>query len=121
MALTKKERQQVWDKSKGYCWYCGFVLPENGWHADHFVAVYRQGAVMWKPNNDTIENTVPSCAPCNLFKSVNSVEDFRREIELQVKRARNKSVNFSTAERFGLIEIIDKPVVFWFEKHGLAL
>lgn len=66
---------------------------------------------------DNEENKVPSCPPCNLFKSTFSVEGFRREIKEQVERARNSSVNFRTAERFGLIQTKDEPVVFWFEKQ----
>lgn len=141
MALTKKQRQQVWDKSKGHCWYCGNRLPEKGWHADHCDAVYRMtsrksyssawGEVpesikqllddgcMQKPQNDKIENIVPACAPCNLFKSVFSIEEFRTEIALQVERARKQSVNFRTAERFGLIETRPLDVVFWFERQAL--
>ncbi|EPC3581060.1 HNH endonuclease, partial [Citrobacter braakii] len=30
---------------------------------------------------------------------------------------RSYSVNFRTAERFGLVEVVEKPVVFWFEKY----
>lgn len=142
MALSKKDRQIVWNKSGGHCWYCGCVLPEKGWHGDHFKPVFREvervrtsvserkalGGVthkyqptgnVTKPELDTIDNIVPSCAPCNLFKSVFTVEEFRTEIEAQVERARNTSVNFRTAERFGLIEVIDAPVVFWFELSGL--
>ena len=115
MALNKKQREIVWQKSDGYCWYCGDTLPEKGWHADHFEPIYRQGGELWKPENDVIENIVPACAPCNLFKSVFSVEEFRREIKLQVIRARKTSVNFRTAERFGMIKEDIKPVVFWYE------
>lgn len=119
MALTKKQRGVVWKKSNGKCWYCGVSLPEKGWHADHFEPVYRQGGELWKPDNDVIENIVPACAPCNLFKSVFSAEEFRQEIYFQADRARKTSVNFRTAERFGIIEINDKPVVFWYEQQGL--
>jgi len=119
MALTKKQRRQVFEKSGGKCWYCGCDLPEKGWHADHCNAVYRQGDEMCKPHNDVIENIVPACAPCNLFKSVFSVDKFRREVEMQIDRARKTSVNFRTAERFGLIKAEPAPVVFWFEEQGL--
>ncbi len=119
MALTKKQRETVWQKSDGHCWYCGGDLPKKGWHADHFEPVYRQGGELWKPGNDAIENIVPACAPCNLFKSVFSADDFKREIELQIERTRKQSVNFRTAERFGLIKINNNPVVFWYERQGL--
>lgn len=138
MSLTKKQRQTIFEKSGGFCWYCGGRLPDKGWHADHFVAVIRESAIvrnrpgseyshrfvstgkMHRPENDSISNLVPSCAPCNLFKSTFGIEFFRKEIEAQVDRARRSSVNFRTAERFGLIETKDCKVVFWFERQGLS-
>lgn len=134
MALTKKQRKQVWDKSGGKCWYCGIDLPEKGWHADHVESVIRLSTwvrgegnsgkfvatgEMHRAHNDKIENMVPACAPCNLFKSTFGVEFFRQEIESQIERARKTSVNFRTAERFGLIEAKPQPVQFWFERQGL--
>ncbi|HEJ9689523.1 TPA: HNH endonuclease [Proteus mirabilis] len=110
----------------GRCAYCG-ELPEKGWHADHVEPIYRKidrvngkivaTGVCFNPENDTQENLVPACAPCNLFKSVYSVEVFREEIKKQADRARKSSVNFRTAERFGMIELVDKPVIFWFEQY----
>lgn len=132
MALTKKERQLVFDKSEGHCWYCGFELPEKGWHADHVEPIRRfkdmritdEGVEHFdncdKPHLDTLENMVPACKKCNLFKGVFSVEELRMEISFQVERARNYSVNFRTAERFGLIEIVSKPIQFWFELNRLT-
>jgi len=135
MSLTKKQRQIVWEKSNGKCWYCGCDLPEKGWHADHVEAVIRGSKVVenkpgsmythrivstnekGRPQNHTIENMVPACAPCNLFKSTFSIEFFRKEIAAQVERARRSSVNFRTAERFGLIETKELPIVFWFERR----
>jgi len=117
MALSKKYRFIVWNKSNGYCWYCGCNLPEKGWHADHFKPLLRNcgkdGDLY--PERDTLNNYVPSCAPCNLFKATWSLEQFREQISLQIERARKSSKNFRVAEKFGLIEIVKKPVVFWFE------
>jgi len=141
MPITKKQRGTVWDKSKGKCWYCGQKLPEKGWHVDHLNPVFRvintqttainmfgytsetvqkllDNGGMLNPENDTIENMVPSCAPCNLFKATFTIDQFRKEIELQVERARRSSVNFRTAERFGLIEAPPRPVIFWFESFN---
>ncbi|EBA1981653.1 HNH endonuclease, partial [Salmonella enterica] len=42
---------------------------------------------------------------------------FRKQVSLQVERGRRSSVNFRTAERFGLISVVNKPVVFWFEQY----
>lgn len=135
MSLTKKQRQAVWDKSGGKCWYCGCDLPEKGWHADHFEPVIRElervmnppgskyshkmvcNGKMHKAENDNIDNMVPSCAPCNNFKFTFPVEDFRKELESQIDRARKSSVNFRNAERFGMIEIKKQNVTFWFEEN----
>jgi len=133
--ITKAQRAELRLKFGGRCAYCGCELPEKGWHADHVEPVRRDfemvlaptgsgvthvtrstGKVM-HPELHAIENLFPACAPCNLFKGAYSVEGMRREIEKQVERARAYSVNFRTAERFGLVEVVKKPVVFWFEQY----
>lgn len=133
--ITKAQRAELRLKFGGRCAYCGCELPEKGWHADHVEPVRRDfemvlaptgsgvthvtrstGKVM-HPELHAIENLFPACAPCNLFKGAYSVEGMRREIEKQVERARAYSVNFRTAERFGLIEVVEVPVVFWFEHY----
>lgn len=124
MALTKKMRQHVWDKSGGKCWYCGCELPMKGWHADHFNPVKRGYATetgMAHPENDKLSNIVPACAQCNLFKHSFSIEGFRREIESQVTRALAYNRNVRQALRFGLITIHEKPIIFWFEKQSIGV
>lgn len=146
MALTKKQRQQVWDKSGGRCWYCGSQLPERGWHADHVEPVLRNDyaialekrqqerdrkrlglepkpteiPAMVRPKADTLDNIVPACAPCNLFKAAYGIEFFRSEIAAQIDRVRRASSGYRIAERMGIIEAKpEKEVVFWFEREGL--
>lgn len=133
--ISKMQRAELRMKFGGHCAYCGCKLPEKGWHADHVEPVRRDfelvrapvgsgvthvarstGKVM-HPELHAIENLFPSCAPCNLFKGAFSVEGMRKEITKQVERARAYSVNFRTAERFGLLHIVEKPVVFWFEQY----
>lgn len=131
---TKKQRGIVWDKSGGKCWYCGCDLLK-GWHIDHLEPIIRDTIIIpdtsdsqyshksvstgkcLRPHLDTIENMVPSCAPCNLFKSVYDVEFFRQEIAAQRERVRKSSSGFRIAERFDIIEVKDIPVVFWFEEN----
>ncbi|EBY4401318.1 HNH endonuclease [Salmonella enterica] len=134
MALTKKQRERLRMKFGGRCAYCGCVLPEKGWHADHVQAVLRKSeqcmkaaekgifrlkttGEVFRPEAECPENIVPSCAPCNLLKTTYSLEMFRKQVSLQVERGRRSSVNFRTAERFGLVEVVEKPVVFWFEQY----
>ncbi|EJN1849258.1 HNH endonuclease [Salmonella enterica] len=134
MSLTKKQRAELRMKFGGRCAYCGCVPPEKGWHADHVEAVLRKSeqcmkaaakgifrlkttGEVFRPEADCPENIFPSCAPCNLLKTTYSLEMFRKQVSLQVERGRRSSVNFRTAERFGLVEVIEKPVVFWFEQY----
>jgi 5-methylcytosine-specific restriction endonuclease McrA len=120
MALSKKDRKKVYEKSNGFCWYCGCDISEMRWQADHVKPIYRNWDIKPKhAGEDTLENLVPTCAKCNNHKHSFSVEDFRREISLQVERARKSSTNFRTAERYGMIEVIEKPIVFWFEENRL--
>ncbi|ECF7068801.1 HNH endonuclease [Salmonella enterica] len=134
MALTRKQRERLRMKFGGRCAYCGCVLPEKGWHVDHVQAVLRKSercmkaaekgifrlkttGEVFRPEADCPENIFPSCAPCNLLKTTYSLEMFRKQVSLQVERGRRSSVNFRTAERFGLISVVNKPVVFWFEQY----
>lgn len=134
MALTRKQRERLRMKFGGRCAYCGCELPEKGWHADHVQAVLRKSercmkaaekgifrlkstGDVFRPEADCPENIFPSCAPRNLLKTTYSLEMFRKQVSLQVERGRRSSVNFRTAERFGLISVVNKPVVFWFEQY----
>lgn len=137
MSLSKKQRQLVWNKSGGKCWYCGCKLPERGWHADHVEPIIRESKIVpdksdsiyshkiiatgkcGRAQHDTVDNMVPSCAPCNLFKATYDIEFFRKEIEAQIERVRKASSGFRIAERFGLIESKPQTVKFWFETQDL--
>lgn len=117
MALTKKQREALKPMFGGRCAYCGCKLGDK-WHADHVEPVYRNfDGRLLNPHNERPDNYFPACVPCNLFKSVLSIDVFRSEIAKQVERGRKSSVNFRTAERFGLINEVQKSVVFWFEKY----
>ena len=117
MAITKTQREALKPMFGGRCAYCGCELGSK-WHADHVEPVYRNfDGRLLNPQNERPDNYFPACVPCNLFKSVLSIDVFRSEISKQVERGRKSSVNFRTAERFGLIQEVQKPVVFWFEQY----
>jgi hypothetical protein len=64
-------RADVWDKSYGFCWYCGIKMhPFRNFHVDHVVPVSNGGT------ND-MENLVPSCQACNSRKKDKSMESLR--------------------------------------------
>ena len=132
MKLTKAQREQLKNKFGGHCAYCGCDLSDK-WHADHIEAVDRVLAwcpkrgvkstgEMHKPHLDTIENLNPSCVPCNINKHSMSLELWRKSIahyrDVQLLR---DSTHARHLHRFGLIEIKDKPVVFFFEIYGRGI
>lgn len=111
--MTKKLRQQVFNKTSGKCWYCGTDITIKNFEADHIIPIYRGQESA--PELHLIDNLAPSCKPCNRFKTVFTVDQFREELEMQVERGLKSSINFRNADRFGLIKIINKPIVFYFE------
>ena len=118
MKLNKKQRQEVFDKTAGRCWYCGCKLTEK-WHADHVEPVIRLGAgELLRPENDTVENMVPACHPCNLHKHSSNLENYRRIIaegrEQFIKSGKGKALL-----RMGLAKVSDSPVIFYGEREGL--
>lgn len=119
LTVSKKQRVAVFEKSNGACWYCGCDLPKR-WHVDHVVPVDRDSLGRVGPANmhlHNVDNMVPACAPCNLFKSDMTIELFRDMLGAQIRMVRNYSVKFRNAERFGLVQEIKKPIVFWFERQ----
>jgi hypothetical protein len=116
VSFNKKLRELVKWKFGGRCGYCGSSPAKLC--IDHMHPVINGRNFFLKTGIDVndFSNLMPACIPCNLFKSAFNVEDFRQEIANQIARARKNSVNFRVAERFGLIEVTEKPVIFYFEK-----
>ena len=132
MNLNKEQRAELRIKFGGRCAYCGCELPEKGWHADHVENVNRKMAYVrtpddphhsykfvptgevWYTERDTYDNLFPTCAACNLDKHSETLEGWRQAIAHKVDVCRYASA-FCHAERFGLIQEIKKPIVFWFE------
>lgn len=132
MKLTKTQRQQLKEKFDGKCAYCGCDLGDK-WHADHIEAIKRDfdmkkckktgymvsvaNGVLNKPHLDTLENMNPACIPCNTNKSSMSLESWRSVLthyrDVQLLRDSNHARHLL---RFGLIEIKQAPIVFYFEK-----
>lgn len=108
MSIPKKIRQLVYDKCGGYCAYCGKEIAYKDMQVDHVHPQYKGGS-------DDIDNLVPACRACNFRKGTLSVEHFRREIQGQCDTL-CKTFQARMSLAYGLIERIDKPIVFYFEK-----
>lgn len=122
-------------KFGGRCAYCGCVLPERGWHADHVEAVDRRNGKWVKddktgcssyvlvshlkhPENDHTGNLFPSCRACNIDKRNMPPDQWRGVLAGRVGVCRRNYSAFRHAERYGLVQEIKKPVVFWFEQFS---
>ena len=115
--MTKREeRQFIYEKYKGHCAYCGCEL-KKGWHVDHLEPVVRYNNQMAKPENDTIQNKMPSCPSCNINKHSMALEEFRKSIIRYVESLNNYSVQYKMAKKYGLITETNKVVKFYFEQY----
>lgn len=132
MKLNKSQRAELKQKFGGHCAYCGEVLGDR-WHADHIEPVVRDfrwvkcektgnhitksNGILLKPENDTLENLNPACAPCNHNKKSMPLEAWRKLLEhyrdVQVIRDCSQVRHLM---RFGQIEFKTAPVVFYFER-----
>lgn len=117
--ITKHERETVRLRFDGLCAYCGSPLGDR-WHADHFQPVRREwwkaGGGMERPQNDTLDNLMPSCAPCNLDKHAMTLEDWRRKLQGAAGVLGRNHATYRHALRFGLVQETGKSVVFFFER-----
>lgn len=127
MAINKNKRKRIYAKSGGHCWYCPNDLEEGKWDVDHVIpqkaydkdlkCLIVDGKPFREYSLNNIKNLVPSCIACNLWKGHMTIEEFRQSIMGQPAFRRDKSSGFRIAEKFGLIKVIEKPIVFWFERQ----
>jgi 5-methylcytosine-specific restriction endonuclease McrA len=119
---VKIDRQQVYDKCDGHCAYCGVEITLKQMQVDHirphwhtFTEQEASQAKIVKGSHD-LDNLNPSCARCNKWKSTYSVENFRKVVETSLERLERDTPNFRLARDYGLIKVIEKPVIFYFER-----
>lgn len=123
MKITKEQREQVRLKYGGRCAYCGCEL-QKGWHVDHIKPAWHNWdgedikvRLKIEKGKDELDNYNPSCPRCNRWKGTWRVEEFRREISLQLERLERDSAPFRMARDYKLLEIKDIQVEFYFEEY----
>ena len=106
-------KDAAWRKSHAvkYEWedgrFVGHPAPENELRAG-----------IERPENDTLDNLFPSCRACNIDKHANTLEGWREQMHNRVGVCRRNYSAFRHAERFGLVQEIKKPIVFWYERYA---
>lgn len=111
--ISKDVRKIVYDKYNGHCAYCGCELEYKDMQVDHMEAVYR-AEINGRQANDSIDNYMPACRMCNFYKSTHTI-DFFREMLGGIPERLQKVFIFRLAVKYGLVEIKDKPIRFYFE------
>lgn len=109
MASRKAIRAAVYAKCSGHCAYCGSPIAIETMQIDHVHPKVAGGV-------DSIENMVPACRYCNNYKLFFTLEQFRQMIANQIELLRRNSMNFRTAERYGLVSAMPREIVFYFER-----
>ena len=110
----KIDRRKVYEKTGGRCAYCGIPLEFNRMQIDHWWPQFLAHFEHDKDNN-RFENLMPACQKCNIHKHGMRPEVWRAELQRQVSMLKHNA-QFDRALRFGQVEIVDKPIVFWFEQ-----
>lgn len=120
MSFSKKIREQVHNKYNGHCAYCGCKLELKDMQVDHLVPIFRNcedGKTYGRERGtNDFENLMPSCRNCNNLKSFYNIDEFRNVIKGLQNSLNLYNTNYRNIKRYGLIEEIDKPIVFYFEK-----
>ena len=107
--LTKEERIEIYNRFDGRCGYCGEKINIKNMQVDHIVALRVGGT-------DTLDNMICACRSCNHYKSTYTLEVFEKQLQEIPNRLIRDSVIFRIALRYGLIEIKDKKVEFYYKK-----
>lgn len=128
MKLNKLQRENLRLKFNGKCAYCGEDLKVK-WHGDHLNPVIRiskwvkgiglvSTGKMEYPENDNIENMMPSCPSCNMDKRSYPLEEWRKKLENSCNTLKKYNPTYRHALRFGLVAEQPATVVFYFERLG---
>lgn len=108
--LTKEERIEIYNRFDGRCGYCGEKIDIKDMQVDHIVALRVGGT-------DTLDNMICSCRSCNHYKSTYTLEIFEKQLQEIPNKLLRDSAIFKIALRYGLIEIKDKKVEFYFKEY----
>lgn len=119
--ISKKVRQEVYQKYNGHCAYCGCELEYKDMQVDHIKSKYLHTDYVKDMTIDelnSIDNLMPSCRMCNFYKSQGDIEYLRNRIQDSLVRNLRKPFDYRMALKYGLIEEHIQPIQFYFEKGG---
>ena len=108
MAVTKTQKTKLRLTTPNRCWYCGVDNPST---IDHVIATNKGG-------NDSLDNLVLACRPCNSAKRDLSVKQFRFVMSWK-KTKYSQTINASVGKKLIAQGVVFDGLVndhlFWFE------
>jgi hypothetical protein len=111
--ISNEVKRAVWDKSDGRCWYCGKRLNPFFTHYDHFEPHSKGG-------EDTVENLVLACPPCNHSKRDMAVWEWKckisQELGISVSRQQINMMKSEGIDYFENTYAYEPPILFYFER-----
>lgn len=113
--ISKKLREQVYQKYNGHCAYCGCELEIKDMQVDHVLSVARAKWIKDELDLNNIDNLMPSCRSCNYYKDTCSIETFRKNLSTLMERVRKQYI-FRLAEKYGMVQEMNWDGKFYFEK-----
>ena len=117
--ITKAKRIEVWNKYDHHCAYCGCELEYKDMQVDHINSVYTCCDYKKEKTLDEIneiDNLMPACRQCNLYKSTFNLEAFRNRLTSVMMKNLQKTFQYRLALKYGLIKENINPIEFYFEK-----
>lgn len=117
--ITKAKRIEVWNKYDHHCAYCGYKLEYKDMQVDHINSVYTRCDYKKEKTLDEIneiDNLMPACRQCNLYKSTFDLEEFRNRLTSVMMKNLQKTFQYRLALKYGLIKENINPIEFYFEK-----
>ena len=127
-SIPKAMRQQVYDKYRGHCAYCGREITMKEMQVDHIISIAK-GIYGRKDEADKvrkmfedgsingIDNLMPACRSCNFYKSTLNIEQFRNRITEELDHTCRQSFQTRLAMQYGMITYKPWDRVFYFEKY----
>lgn len=120
MSISKKTREEVYQKYSGRCAYCGRPIALKDMQVDHFIPQNQEhlfvlGAVQGIESVDDIKNLMPACRSCNHYKRAHSLETFRRYIE-EIPRKLRTNYIYKIGVIYGNVVENEKHIKFYFEE-----
>jgi hypothetical protein len=112
-------RKAVYEKYNGHCAYCGAPITQRQMQVDHIKSVH-VCKLHGVDNNvmNSIDNYMPSCRQCNLYKDTLTIEQFREKLISELPSTCQKDFKQVLAIKYGIIKIEKWDGVFYFEKQG---